>query len=202
MSVSASFYLPKVHICVVYQLLLASCAQGYWHPLEISRDICISAIGNLYSGFFLFVVCFSLCLKLLQLLLLHLWQLFAPWHHPSPWLLNGSQLCGLSRTGSPWYGSATTVNRKEHNKGLLALLLHCSSNNLSPRCHWSSSDKFLSLRFEALTSSLCCTLDFVIVFTFCIQVSMLLPCSPVADQLLGFAMLDTYEYSLGRHAYW
>ena len=80
------------------------------------------------------------------------------------------------------------------------------SNRLSPRCllslhqlwHVSSSGEFF-FRVEPPIDSLCCMLVLSMVFAFCFQVLMLLPCSQWGLNCWGLQCCNPMEYTLGRN---
>ena len=87
-----------------------------------------------------------------------------------------------------WFG--------ETQWGAVLVSLICQSiNNFSPRCllrhvptiPWVLVDEFL---FEPPSDLLCHVLVSTMVFAFCFEIPMWLPCSPIGDQLLGFATLQ------------
>ena len=82
---------------------------------------------------------------------------------------------------------------------LLASPLCCSSNNVSPRCSLRQLpimpcvlSEFSLFRVEPPTNSLYCMFVLVMVFAFCFQVPMWLPCLSVGAQPLLFAMPQPY----------
>ena len=83
---------------------------------------------------------------------------------------------------------------------MLASQLWHSRKNLNLRCllghmgimTWVPFRWVFSFRVESSTDSLCCLLMLVMVFAFCTQVPMLLPCSPMGVQLFRFAMPQSY----------
>ena len=56
-----------------------------------------------------------------------------------------------------------------------------------------------SFKVEPSTSSLCCMLVLIMVFTFCFQSSMKLPCSPRGLSHWGLQCHNLMEFTLGRH---
>ena len=103
-------------------------------PGRSQLSILSTAIGKFcYRSLFFLVMCFSLWLKLLQLPLHHLWQLYPVHNHNYDWC-SGSQLHGASNSfETAWCGSATTLILKDTTRGVVALSL-CCRGNLSPRC--------------------------------------------------------------------
>ena len=91
------------HLCVCQMstyLLCTSCCLGPCpRGVDSLRGFPISAIGNLYSICFFFVVCFSLYFHLLQPVLIYLQQLCALGHHPSLQLVMASTFLGLTACG-------------------------------------------------------------------------------------------------------
>ena len=106
---------------------------------------------------FFFVVCFSLCLKLLCPLLPNLWQLCVLVHSHHYDYYNGSYCCGPISIGSAWCGSATTIDTKGQNKRF-CWPCHCTSagttsvtdifSGLCQLCHGSSSGEISLSEFS------------------------------------------------------
>ena len=65
-------------------------------------------------------------------------------------------------------------------------------SGLCQLCHGSSTDKFLFQSWPPSDSYIMCLVT-VIAFVFCFQICMLLPCSSLGAQVLGFATLQPFR---------
>ena len=126
----------------------------------------------------------SLCLKILQPLLLHLWQLCALEHHPSIWLLQWFPAVGLAALGQHVVVLSPQLIWRDTMRVPLSLPLCHSSNNCNPRCllrhmpikPWALLRWVFSFRSELPTDSICCILVLDMVFSFYFQITIWLPC--------------------------
>ena len=131
MSVSTSLYLPDVHIhCVPGVVGPPALATDYYSFLELFLS---SAILNLYTGFFFFVVSFSLCIKSLQ-----------PLHPPVTVFCSRASPITMTVTMAPISVGLAALGK--HNMVLTPQLIRGT-----PLCHSNNnlSHRFL-LRYMAL----------------------------------------------------
>ena len=115
-----------------------------------------------------------------------------------------SHLWGPTNTGSVWCGSAAPVDPEGHNK-VFCWPHHCAIvtttsvpdafSCIYQLCSVSSAGKFL---FQSWSYHwfICYMLVDVMLFDFCFQVSMWLPCPPVGDQPLGCITATLWSITL------
>ena len=118
-----------------------------------------------------------------------------------------SHLCGPDNITSAWCGSATTVNSEGHNEGSAGPTtmpqqqqpLCCMPSQAYANCAMGYPLVSFTFRVESSKDFLCHVLVSVMVFAFCFQIPMSLPCSPLGGlNHWSVQHCNPLEYTLSR----